>query len=175
MVIVRGIHKVSDWLDKFGAVLSLIMLAAMVIITGLQIVFRVLFEALTWSEELCRYLLVWSTFVGASCVYKHAGHINITIVQDLLPPKARKILKLLVQVVCGIFFVMMIYYGFIYVGKQGAQLSPAMRIPMSFMYAAIPVGGILMGWHAVDAILQLLFTKEEKAVAPIDGEEEVQA
>ena len=175
MAIVRGIHKVSDWLDKIGAVISLIMLATMVIITGLQIVFRVCFEALTWSEELCRYLLVWSTFVGASCVYKHAGHINITIVQDLLSPKGRKVLKLLVQLLCGAFFVMMIYYGFIYVGKQGAQLSPAMRIPMSFMYAAIPVGGILMGWHAVDAILELLIPKKEEAVAPTDGEEEVQA
>lgn len=172
MSIVRGIHKISDWLDKFGAVVSLIMLAAMVIITGLQIVFRVFFEALTWSEELCRYLLVWSTFVGASCVYKHAGHINITIVQNLLPPKVRKILKLLVQVICVVFFVMMIYYGFIYVGKQGAQLSPAMRIPMSYMYASIPVGGLLMAWHALDAILQMLFVKDE--IAPIK-EEEVEA
>lgn len=172
MAIVRGIHKISDWLDKFGAVLSLIMLAAMVIITGLQIVFRVFFEALTWSEELCRYLLVWSTFVGASCVYKHAGHINITIVQNLFPPKVRKILKLLVQVICAVFFVMMIYYGFIYVGKQGAQLSPAMRIPMSYMYASIPVGGLLMAWHALDAILQMLFVKDE--IAPTK-EEEVEA
>lgn len=175
MAIVRGIHKISDWLDKFGAAVSLIMLAAMVIITGLQIIFRIFFEALDWSEELCRYLLVWSTFVGASCVYKHAGHINITIVQDLLPPAGRKVLKLLVQLLCGAFFVMMIYYGFIYVGKQGTQLSPAMRIPMSYMYAAIPVGGILMGWHALDAILELLIPQEEESVAPVEEKEEVQA
>jgi TRAP-type C4-dicarboxylate transport system permease small subunit len=154
MAIVRGIHRISDWLDKFGSVVCLVMLGAMVIITGLQIVCRVFFTALSWSEEAARYLLVWSTFIGASCVYKHGGHISVTLLQGHLPRIGSQILQIVVHLLCGLFFVLMIIYGVIYVGKQGGQLSPAMRIPMSYMYASIPVGGILLLWHALDAAIQ---------------------
>lgn len=156
MAIVRVIHKVSGWLDRIGAGLSLVMLAAMVLITGLQIACRVFFTALSWSEEAARYLLVWSTFIGAGCVYKHAGHISVTVVQSLLPGMGKKALELLVHLICGAFFAVIVYYGVLYAGKQGGQLSPAIRIPMSYMYASIPVGGALMLWHALDAILQTL-------------------
>ena len=161
MAIVRGIHKVSGWLDRIGAGASFVMLAAMVIITGLQIVSRVFFTALSWSEEVARYLLVWSTFIGASCVYKHAGHISVTFVQGLLPGVGKRILEILVHLICGAFFAVLVYYGVIYAGKQGGQLSPAIRIPMSYMYAAIPAGGILLLWHAMDAVLQALTGKTE--------------
>ena len=168
MVIIRGIHRISDWLDKIGAYLCLVMLAAMVIITGLQIVCRVFFTALTWSEEAARYLLIWSTFIGASCVYKHGGHISVTVVQGLLPGVGKKLVQILVHILCCSFFALMIGFGFIYVGKQGGQLSPAMRIPMSYLYAAIPVGGILMFWHALDAVLQTLLQKEQPAEKEVE-------
>lgn len=46
-------------------------------------------------------------------------------------------------------------------GKQGNQLSAAMRLPMKYIYLCIPVGCGFMLVHAVDAVLGLLFGKEE--------------
>lgn len=59
----------------------------------------------------------------------------------------------------------MVYFGAVYAMKQSRQLSPAMRIPMSYLYASIPAGGLMMLWHAVDAVLQTLFPdrKNEEA------------
>ena len=76
MVIANAVHKASDLVNKLCSILCVVMLIAMVIITGMQIVFRVFFTALSWSEEATRYLLVWSTFIGGSVVYKAAGHIR---------------------------------------------------------------------------------------------------
>jgi TRAP-type C4-dicarboxylate transport system permease small subunit len=120
----------------------------------------VFFSALSWSEEVARYLLVWSTFIGAGCVYKRGGHISVLIVQDLLPFKLQKLLKILVHVLCGIFFVLAVYYGFKYTGKQGTQLSAALRIPMSLMYMAIPVGCGVMLLHAFNSIVQIFVAQE---------------
>ena len=78
---------VSDALDKLCSVLIVVMLGLMVIITGAQIICRTWFTALTWSDEVTRYLLIWSTFLGASVVYRHSGHISVTIVQDAVPPR----------------------------------------------------------------------------------------
>lgn len=162
MVIVRGVHRIGDGLNRLGEILCLAMLAVMVIITGLQIIFRVFFKALTWSDELVRYLLVWSSFLGASCVYRSGGHISVTIVQNLLPEGGRKALQVVVHLLCAVFFGLMVYFGIIYAMKQARQLSPAMRIPMSYLYASIPAGGVMMLWHAVDAVLQALFPEKKE-------------
>lgn len=161
MVIVRGVHRIGDGLNRLGEILCLVMLAAMVVITGLQIIFR-FFKALTWSEELARYLLVWSSFLGASCVYRSGGHISVTIVQNLLPPGGRRAVQVVVHLLCAVLFALMVYFGIIYAMKQARQLSPAMRIPMSYPYASIPAGGLMMLWHAVDAVLQALFPEKKE-------------
>lgn len=161
MAFVKGFHKLSDILDTICSYIIVVMLGAMVVITGAQIVCRMAFTALSWSEEATRYLLVWSSFLGASCVYKHSGHISITFVQDMVPAALSKVLNLLVHVVCTVLFVVVIIYGMKYFGKQGNQLSAAMRLPMKYIYLCIPVGCGFMLVHAVDAVLGLLFGKEE--------------
>ncbi len=70
MVVAKAVKRVSDLLDRFCSIVLVILLAGMVLVTLMQIICRVFFDALTWSEEVARYLLVWSTFIGAGCVYK---------------------------------------------------------------------------------------------------------
>jgi len=160
MSVVRAINKVSDLVDKVCSAILVALLIGMVITTSLQIICRVFFSALSWSEELTRYFLVWSTFIGASCVYKKGGHISVTFIRERLPYKLQKVLQILVHLLCGAFFVIMVYYGFKYMGRQGTQLSAAMRIPMNRIYMAIPVGGSVMFLHAINAIINILVERE---------------
>lgn len=162
MVIANAVHKASDFVNKLCSILCVVMLIAMVVITGMQIIFRVFFTALSWSEEATRYLLVWSTFIGGSVVYKAAGHISVTLVTDHCPARIQKVLKGLVHIICGVFCTVAVFAGFQYMAKQGTQLSAALRIPMRFMYMAIPVGCISIDLHIVDAILQLFVQKDEE-------------
>ena len=64
----NGFKKFSDIIDKICLVLIVLMLGVMVLVTMAQIICRTAGSALQWSEELNRYLLIWSTFLGASCV-----------------------------------------------------------------------------------------------------------
>lgn len=156
MAVVRGIHKLSDILDKIAEILIVVMLGAMVLITGAQILCRIFFTALSWSEEATRYLLIWSTMFGAGCVYKHRGHISISVLQDALPGKAKDILQIVVHILCMILFFMVVFYGIQYFGKQGSQLSAAMRLPMRYVYTCIPAGCVLMFIHALDEVLRCI-------------------
>ena len=108
---------VSDALDKLCSVLIVVMLGLMVIITGAQIICRTWFTALTWSDEVTRYLLIWSTFLGASVVYRHSGHISVTIVQDAVPPRLSKILRVAVHVICFVLFTVLLYFSCTYCMK----------------------------------------------------------
>jgi len=158
------IKKASDNLNKICTVLSVGLLGAMVVITFVQIICRVFFTALSWSEELARYLLVWSTFIGAGCVYKVGGHISVEVLQNLFPPTVRKLIRILVHVLCGILFAIAVVYGIKYMGMQGTQKSAALHIHMKYMYAAVPVGCGIMLIHAIGLITDILGEKEgEKA------------
>lgn len=157
----NGFKKFSDIIDKICLVLIVLMLGVMVLVTMAQIICRTAGSALQWSEELNRYLLIWSTFLGASCVYKAGTHISITFMHGLVSPKIQRIIRIIVHVICILAFCAIVYYGFVYAGKQ-AQLAPALRIPMKYMYMSIPIGFGLMIIHAIDAILQILQEKGGK-------------
>ena len=98
MSFVKGFKKFSDGLDKLCIAVVVIMLAVMVGVTIAQIICRN-FKALQWSEEVCRYLLIWTTFLGASCVYKEGSHITITFIQGLFPPKVQRKIRIFVHIV----------------------------------------------------------------------------
>ncbi len=160
MLIANTIHKISDFLDKVCSKLIIVILAIMVATTSLQIISRVFFSALSWSEELTRYLLVYLTFLGASSVYKKKGHISVLALQDLLPPGFKKYVSILVILLSGIFFTLATFYGLKYMGLQGSQLSAALRIPMKYIYMSIPLGFAIMILHSIDSIIKILTKKE---------------
>ena len=160
VVIAKVIKKASDFVDMIGCGLLILTMAGMVFFTSLQIIARVFFTALSWSEELTRYLLVWSTFIGAGCVYKRGGHINVSFIQDKFKGKANKYVKILVHLICMAFFIIASYYGIIYMMKHGAKSSPDLGIRMNLMYMAIPIGCGIMLLHALNAIIEILVTGE---------------
>ncbi len=162
MRFVKAVHKLSEVLDKVMEYVIFVMLLLMVIITGAQIVCRMFFQSLQWSEEATRYLLIWSSMLGAGCVYKHGGHIAVTVLQDAVPSGIRNGMKLLVHALCFVLCVAVVFYGVKYFGKQGTQLSPSLRWPMRYIYLGIDFGCGFMAVHALDAFLRQLFKLDEK-------------
>lgn len=160
MSVAKAVKKASDVIDRICCGIVVLTMGGMVLFTSVQIIARVFFQALSWSEEATRYLLIWSTFIGAGCVYKRKGHINVTFVQDLVKGNAKKLVQTFVHLLCAAFFAIAVYFGIKYLGKQGSQLSAALRIPMKLMYMAIPVGCGIMLLHAVSAVFDLWENKE---------------
>ena len=162
MFISKSIHKASDLIDRICCAMIIILIAMMVLVTSLQIICRVFFNALSWSEEVTRYLLVYSTFFGAASVYKKSGHISVLVVQQLLPPRFQKFAAAFVNLLCLALFGIAVFYGFRYMKLQGNELSAALRVPMKYLYMSIPIGFSFMIVHAIDNIFSI-FRKEGSA------------
>lgn len=155
MTIAGVVFKVSDWVDQVATVMTVILLGAMTIVTTSQIIFRTFFTALIWSDEAARYMMVWLTFIGAGCVHKRSGHIAINMFGDLLPVRCQKYFRIFTQLICLLAFLVVIYFGIEYVRLTHAQLSAAMRIPMRYMYIAMPLGAAIMFIHSIAHIFQI--------------------
>lgn len=142
------LEKISAYLDKLCGVLIVFMIGAMVLITTAQIICRTWFSALTWSDEVTRYLLIWSTFLGATCVYRHGGNIAITFIQEALPHKATRFLKIAVHVICMVLFAVLLYYGCMYVGKLN-KTATSLPIKMKYIFMCIPLSMGVCMYHAL--------------------------
>jgi len=152
----RSFSVLSQGLDRAATFLAVFALAAMTVVTTLQIVCRFFFTALSWSEELSRYLMIWLTFLGASMGVKRGTHIAVTFAVSPLSPRWRQALALLVHVLALYFFLLVAFYGWRLMNFQAYQVSAGLGLSMRYVYVSLPVGGALCAIHILAEILQLL-------------------
>ncbi|MFO7781747.1 MAG: TRAP transporter small permease [Spirochaetia bacterium] len=152
-MIARFLDRITHAIDEIVQRVAFVCLVVMIVATTLQIVFRVFFDALAWSEELSRYMLVWSTFLGATLAYKRSMHISVTFVRESFSPGARKALRIFAVVSALVFFAVAFNFALDYMSRQWRQVSAALRLPMPIIYSVMPVSLFVMILHALDALV----------------------
>ncbi len=151
------ILKCIDGINKFVKILLVIFLISMTIIMILQVFSRFIFNLpLNWSEEATRYLGIYAVFFGAALAVRHNELIAVEAVPDLLPNKGRKYLKIVVLLICIMFFAIVLVQGISLVSNVTMQKSPALQIPMSIPYFSIPFGSILLIINAIAAMIVVI-------------------
>ncbi|MBI5484489.1 MAG: TRAP transporter small permease [Deltaproteobacteria bacterium] len=167
--------KPLEWIENSIAVISMTTVSLLVFA---NVVSRYGFSYTPiWSEELSRFLVVWSIFIGVSIGVRKNQHIGVDALIRFLPHKlllaAEVLLNLIGVVVIGILIYTSI--DFIKETIEYGQLSPAMRIPMYIPYIAMPVGLSLSIIHFINNIVQLLIdpTKAEAVLFASEHVEEI--
>ncbi|HEV7915348.1 MAG TPA: TRAP transporter small permease [Albitalea sp.] len=126
----------------------IVMLAAMALIIFANVALRYLTDqSIEWAEEVARHLMIWLTFVGAGPVLRYGGHIAVDNLQDGLPRAAAIGLRVLISVLRLGFFGFMVWYGTLYVLRAQYQTTAATQISFAYVYAAMPIGGVLLIVH----------------------------
>ena len=160
MALKKILDPISDALDRVCSVLIVIMLGLMVVITTAQIICRTWFTALSWSDEVTRYLLVWSTFLGASVVYRHSSHISVTLLQEKVSARVGQIMRVAVHVICFALFTVLLFYSVRYCGKLN-KTATAMPIKMKYIYLCIPISMGVMMVHALTMMVHEILGERE--------------
>ncbi len=146
----------------------IVILAAMSLITFTNVSLRFLTdESIIWAEEVSRHLMIWLTFLGAGLVLRAGGHIAVDNLQDRLPPRGGRILRLALVLVMFAFFLAMAWQGVSYILFAWEQTTAVLQIPFGFVYAALPVGFALMMYHLLRVAAS--FVLERRFDAADDG------
>src|SRR5688572_27218331 len=123
-----------------GTVLVLL-LATMSVVVGWNVAGRYLTgNSLTWADEVARYSMIWLTFLGSGLALREGAHAAITNAQDALPTQGQLALRSAILVVMFSFFAFMVWVGIDYMNRMAIQKSAALRVPMKWVYAAMPAG-----------------------------------
>ena len=111
----------------------------MSIIIFVQVVMRYVFHSsLTWSEEMARYLFVWPVYFSVAYTAKKEAHIRIDAAINIYPKKARPYVEILSEIIVLAFAIFIAVTSVTVFQKISAsgQISPALHVPMQFVYAA---------------------------------------
>lgn len=130
---------------------------AMSIIIFIQVVMRYVFQnSLTWSEELARYLFVWLVYFSVSYTARREKHIRIDAAINLYPKAARPVVELISEIIVLAFSIFIAVTGVTVFQKITAsgQISPAIGLPMQFVYAAPLIGFLLTAIRQVQCIIR---------------------
>ena len=135
-------------IDK-GLELSLIFLMAFLVVDVLwQVLSRyILVSPSSVTDELAGYLLIWVGLLGAAYVSGKNEHLAIDLLLQHMRPSRRKLLRLFVLIVGGAWLV----YTRFHLGVTSASL----EINLGYVYLALPLGGLLTAYYAVDNAIAL--------------------
>lgn len=150
------LKTLDDYLEE---AILIILLVIMTCIMGVQIVSRYVFQnSLTWSEELVRYIFVWSAFLGVPFCIKHGLSIKVDQFRNLFPIPIQKALLYIDKIIIFALFLVMFIYSCMVVRASylSGQTSPAMQIPMWVVQISVTVSSLLSMIRSIQNLLNLV-------------------
>lgn len=149
--------RVDRWLEHTVAVL----LGAMVLNVSWQVFTRfVLREPSTYTEELARFLLIWSGLLGACVAWRRRMHLSIRLFGDTSvdPPLWMARVTLVSTAVFSVFVLGVGGIRLVVLTLQLEQHSAALGWPLGYVYLAVPLTGALLLFYVV---VELFYGVEE--------------
>jgi TRAP-type C4-dicarboxylate transport system permease small subunit len=136
-------ERVNHWVERLlllaGVAISLILFA--------QVLARYSGHSLSWSEEIGRYLLVATTFLGATVAYKRAHFIGLAGFGARFGLLMEQVILRGLQLLTLACFGLVTWYGVLYTLKSWDQTSTAVQMPMSLPISVLPVSGAIFLLH----------------------------
>jgi TRAP-type C4-dicarboxylate transport system permease small subunit len=153
---VKSLKKVLD----SGLEWICILLLAVITVDLLLGVFSryVLARTFVWYDEVARACFMWLVFIGSAVAVRSAAHFGLQIFVDVLPPNVRRVVLLATPLTIIVFSTALIVLGWDLMRHGATQTTAVMGMPVSWIYASMPVGGALMTFYA----LVLLFEKHDR-------------
>jgi TRAP-type C4-dicarboxylate transport system permease small subunit len=152
--IMRAMENVIMWA-------AYVLLILMVINTAGGVFFRyVLHNAIPWTEELGRYMMIYVGFFGCILAMGTNSHVGIEMFTDLFRPAARRVFQVIARLVVAAFLVLILMKSGEQLSALRIQRSSALEIPMVVPYLAVTFGMALMLLEDLVHLLRLFINKE---------------
>jgi TRAP-type C4-dicarboxylate transport system permease small subunit len=129
-------------------------IAIMLACIALQVVMRYVFkQALSWSEELAILMFAWAALGGLALGVREGFHVRLTLVLDLLPPRARPWAERAIDLLTAALGAYFLWSGWRYVDFTRGGTSAAIAYPIEILHGIAPVAGAFVLLFAVERIV----------------------
>lgn len=132
-----------------------------VLVTLVNVAMRYGFSAsIVWADESARLAFIWMTFLAGALAVASNAHLAIDTIVTKAPERLRRVLTWIANLGAVIFFALLLVGGLEQTRLAMGQESPALRLPLGYIYAAVPISAVLM---AVNLLGSHVFAPEAPA------------
>ncbi|WP_332813634.1 TRAP transporter small permease [Ramlibacter sp.] len=143
------------WLEYFEEGLVIVLMAAMTVVTFMQVVARYVFNySFVWALELTGVLFAWLIFIGMSYGVRVGAHIGVDVLVKALGAKPARIVGSIAAALCIVYALIVTWGGWQYVSKMYdvgilmqdipvAQWIPRLVVPLGFALLAFRFAQVL--------------------------------
>jgi len=106
-------------------------------------------DSASWTEEIARYLLICTVFIGAAIGVRKNNHIQVDFLYRILPKPLMRVMSTLVDIARIAFLGYATWLTFQLLQRIGGQQMSVIDLPIGLVYSVVLVGFALMTWRAV--------------------------
>ena len=141
----------------------------LVLTGGLQVFCRfVLNYPLPWSEEVQIFGHIWIVFLTIPIAYNRGSHILMNILFERMPAPMQRTIAIAVDIMWLWIGVSIALFSIRLVRVAVFQLSPALEIPMSYIYVGLVIGGAYLTLVALRKLVTHARGGDGHHAAPIE-------
>lgn len=145
----------SKILLKLQENMGIFLIYLIVLLTAAQVFSRyILKNPLGWTEELVRFVFIWSIFVGAVIASKNRQHIKVEVLRKYFSDSVNTFIEIFINLSIVVFFIYIIPSAFRYALYAYHIKSVALGISMFFVYISLPLCGVFMTIYYISHIIE---------------------
>lgn len=161
-----------ELLDRFTTLLvtivrwfCIVVASALFIIVVVAVIARYGFgQAVSWTEEVPRYLLIWISFLTAAVGVLNRDHVGFDVLFNALPKPLRRVLGVTLSALILMFGWIVFRYGITFVQDFGSDLMETIPYSNYWYYPAMPISGFLIMVFALKLIVDEIVRPEAAAI-----------
>lgn len=100
----------------------------------------VLNSSAAWTEEIARYLLICTVFMGVAATVRRTRHIHVDFLYRLIPAKAGRVLSTIVDIGRIAFFATAVGLTLQMMQRMGNLMMTIIDLPMNLVYGVCAIG-----------------------------------
>ena len=158
---------IKFWMDKILSIACAVLLTFMTVLVLIQVFSRyILNSPVAFTEELVRYSLIWTGFIGAAYAFSTREHMSLTLIRDKFTGKAHTALLVVID---GLILLMAIFVftigGLKLAVSASREFSALLGIPRSLVYSIAPISGVFI------VLAQIINIYEDVTGEKVESEE----
>lgn len=169
-------QKITKIITEILRIVLITLMSVIVIDVTWQVFTRfIMKDPSSFTEELAGFLLIWIGLLGASYALYTKAHLGIDILTTKLNGIRKKTVEIIIPVIVFLFTLFILVIGgirLVNITFTLNQISPAIGIPMGYVYLVLPITGVLMMYYSVASIVNVIRQKSadelEHKINPID-------
>jgi len=155
-------EKIYLTLNRLIETLLVVIFGLLVIDVVWQVVSRyVVGQSSSFTEEFARFSLIWLTVLGAAYINgSKEGHLSMDFLLSKLSGKKKVKRQKVIQVLMALFALIIMVVGggnLVYITLSLGQISSALQVPLGFVYAIVPISGMIIIFFSIYNIKKLNF------------------